>query len=304
MKVNMNGSFLTINDFDFPKTIINEVEIRRFTSEDGFMQLGVELLKEIATISSTLSCAYKLDEHHNPRKWTRNEAILGGLMIRIVKLQSGLLDQICQQRLELAFIISRCLNESLINLEYLLEKDSDEAYNEFIEYSLREEKRLLNRINNNIKLRGSELPIERRMKESIEGVFKTSQFKIEDVHEENKTPWGQTIYRRAEKIGLQDAFFALFSLPSHFVHGNWQDLISHHLEHKDGEFSPSPEWKRPRPQILSSTIVVCARVNKLYLNKTLPLCADSKQIQELIDDILIRTKKLDDLHEEYLQQRK
>lgn len=294
---------LTLNDFEFPRTKVNIEEIKIFDSEDQFMSLAVELLKEVGQITALLSCTYRLDQDSNPRKWKRNEAILGGLMVRINKLQRALLDQICQNRLEIADIIFRCLAESLINLEYLLKRGDDNLFDEYIEYSLREEKRLLNRINENIANRGYKLPIESSMISSINRAFKTSSFSPEQVDETQWKPWGEKIYERAKSIGMEDVYFALFSLPSHSVHGNWQDLISHHLEYEKGEFSPRIKWAHSKPQLPFVTALLSADSNKLYLNEIIQECPDKDQITSLLDDIILRIRVADELHEQFLSQR-
>ena len=130
---------LTLNDFEFPKTKVNVEEIRKFASEDQFMSLAVELLKEVAQITALLACTYRLDSEGNPRKWKRNEAVVGGLMVRISKLQMAFLDQMCQNRMEIANIISRSLAEGIFNLIYLLKNRSDELFDEYIDYSLKTE---------------------------------------------------------------------------------------------------------------------------------------------------------------------
>lgn len=293
---------LTLNDFEFPRTKVNIKEIKKFDSEDQFMSLAVELFKEVCQITALLSCTYRLDQDGNPRKWARNEAILGGLMVRTSKLQLALLDQICQKHLEIAFIIDRCLSESLINLKYLLQRDNDNLFDEYIEYSLREEKRLLKRIEENITKRGHELPIESRMIDSIRQAFKTSSFTPEQVDETKWKPWGEKIYERAKSIGMEDAYFALFSLPSHSVHGNWQDLISYHLKYEKGEFSPEIQWGYPRPQLLFTAALLSADINKLFLNKTIQECPDKDQIDILLGDIIIRVRVADELHEQFLNQ--
>ena len=292
---------LTLNDFKLPRTKVDIEEIKKFDSEEQFMSLAVDLLKEVGQITAILSCAYRLDERHNPRKWTRNEAILGGLMIRINKLQSGLLDQICQKRLEISIILFRCLAESIINLKYLLKKNSEEIFDEYIEYSLREEKRLLNKITQNINRRGHELPIESRMKRSINLAFQTSSFSPTQVDETKWKPWGEKIYKRAKSIDMEEAYFALFSLPSHAVHGNWQDLITYHLEYENGEFSPKTQWGYPRPQPLFVAALLSAEINRLYLDKIIPECTDKEQISKQLDDIILRIRVADEMHEQFLQ---
>lgn len=292
---------LTLNDFKFPKTKVDIAEIQKFDSESKFMSLAVELFKEVGKIMALLACSYRLDENNNPRKWTRNEAILGGLMVRISKLGIGILDQTCQKRLEIAHILFRCFGESIINLIYLLKNKKEELFNEYIEYSLREEKRLLNKIDQNITKRGYELPIEGRMKCSIDESFKTSSFSFEQVDDTKWTPWGEKIYERAENIGMQEQYFALFSLPSHAVHGNWQELIMYHLEDENGKFSPRTDWNRPRPQYLFVSALISANANKLYLNEIMPKCPDKDEINKLLDDIIVRIHVVDEMHEKFLQ---
>lgn len=299
----MEESPFTINDFEFPRTEVDIEEIKKFNSGDQFMSLAVELFKEVNQITALLSCTYRLDQDGNPRKWTRNEAILGGLMVRIAKLQLALLDQTCQKRLEIAYLICRCLEESLINLRYLLQRDNDDLFDEYIEYSLREEKRLLNRIQKNITKRGYELPIESRMISSINRAFKISSFLPEQVNETKWKPWGEKIYERSKSIGWKDLYFALFSLPSHTVHGNWQDLITYHLEYKKGEFSPKIKWTHPEPQLLFTAALLSADSNKLYLNEIIQECPDKDQVNNLLDDIILRVRMADELHEQFLNQK-
>lgn len=297
----MKGIPLVLSDLKLQRTNVDVKEIKKFNSEEQFISLAVELFKEVSQITVILSCTCRLNEKNNPRKWTRNEAILGGLMVRISKLQRGLLDQICQKRLEIALILFRCLAESLINLRYLLKKNSEEIYSNYIEYSLREEKRLLNKINQNINKRGYELHIEGRMKYSINRAFQTSSFSPTQVDETKWKPWGEKIYERAKSIEMEDEYFALFSLPSHSVHGNWQDLITYHLENENGEFSPKAQWGHPRPQPVFAAALLSAETNRLYLDEIISNCSDKEQIDKLLDDIIIRIQVADELHEQFLQ---
>ena len=297
----MKESSLTLEDFKIPRTKIDIEEINKFDSEEKFMSLAVELFKEVSQITSILLCIERIDSKNNPRKWKRNEAILGGLMVRFTKLQTGYLDQICQKRMEIANILFRCLGESIINLKYLLTKSTDYLFDEYIEYSLRQEKRFLNRIQKNIAKRGSEIPVETRMKQSIERYLKISSFSVEQIDEKKWKPWGEKIYDRAKKIDMEDLYIALFSLPSHSVHGNWQDLLTFHLEYENGEFSPKMQWGYPRPHPLFAITLLTVEINKLYLDEIISDCADKDKINKMLDDIFLRTFKVDELHEQFLQ---
>src|SRR3712207_6170805 len=99
---------------------VDEEVISTFEREGKFTSLAVELLKETAIWTSILACSNPVDQAGNPRRWTRDEAVIMGLMIRLAKLQSGFLDQVCQRRREIADIIFRPLIETIINIMYLL----------------------------------------------------------------------------------------------------------------------------------------------------------------------------------------
>lgn len=293
---------LTLNDFEFPRTKVNVEEIRRFNTEDQFTALAVELLKEVAQITTLLACTYRLDNEGNPKKWRRNEAIVGGLMVRISKLQGAFLDQICQNRLEIANIIERSLAEGIFNLIYLLKNSSDELFDEYIEYSLKTEKELLNRIRENIGNRGYELPIETRMISSIERVFNISCYPFEQVREKRRNPWGKSIYNRLKDLGMENMYLVFVGLLSHSVHGNWQDLIDNHLEYQDGDFSPKISWGHARPQPIFTASILSIEAIKLYLDKIVEECPDKDRIKELSNDVLIRIRMADELHEQFLNQ--
>ena len=114
--------------------------LKKAENESEFTSLAVELFKELAQYFSIISRSYSMDDNNTPKLWNSNEAILSGLMIRIVKLMKGFLEHFCKNENLIMEIISRSLVESAINLLYLLRKNSDELYDEFVKYSLRNEK--------------------------------------------------------------------------------------------------------------------------------------------------------------------
>lgn len=291
---------LNLSSFSFEKTTINLDEIKSYQTESQFIGLAVELFKEVGIITNVLSCAFKGDANNTPQQWDRDEAILGGLMIRLTKLQSGFLDQVCQKRRELVEILSRCLAETIINLTYLLNGKSSKLFDEFVEYSLREEKRMLNRVNQNIKERGNELPIEKRIKKSIDRAFKLSLLTPEQVDESNYEPWGEKIYKRAKAAKIEYVY-DVFSSHNHYVHGNWQDLLFHHIDDVGNRFIPKPDWSYIRPQPIFALAIFSVDVDRLYLFQNFPDGKDKKMLTDLLDDALNRIIQVDRLHEAFLQ---
>lgn len=232
--------FLEIKDFNLEKTKVDLQELKNFQSQEQYVSIGVKLLKEAARITTLLAFTHPLDNLSKPRKWTRNEAILSGLMVRLTKLQLGIKDATEKQRMEIVHILFRCLAETVINLKYILikGKESEDIYEEYMQYSLQEEQRLLDVIDSNVRSRGEEIPLERQMRRSILQSFEDSGLVPSNAIRTRRKGWSGTLFDRASAIGMKDAYLGIFGLPSHVVYGNWQDLLMYHIDRDGEEFSP------------------------------------------------------------------
>jgi uncharacterized protein DUF5677 len=116
-----------------------------FTSEDDFNRLTVELLIEVGSficVAGNLMPA-------TTRRWDRNQAVLGGHLVRLYKLLNALLDQICQHRREITFIIARLVFECIVNFRFLMKFGDASMYDSYVRYSLRQERRLYEYYQNN-----------------------------------------------------------------------------------------------------------------------------------------------------------
>jgi len=124
-------------------------------------------------------------------------------LVRLYKLISALLDQICQRRRETTFILSRLAFETIVNLAYLIEYGSPELFDEYIRYSLRQERRLYDRITANIAARGGiRLPIEDRMLASISAAAIKSGFAIVDLSPNEPKSWGKRTFVSELKLSV------------------------------------------------------------------------------------------------------
>lgn len=287
------------------KTELNQDEILKFTSEDQFISFVFGLLKEAASITSVLSNAQNMDENGTPLKWSRNEAIIGGLLVRIVKLQKGILEQTMNNQREFASIFIRCLAETVINFKYLLHNFRDTDFDSYIEYSLRTEKRLLIEVEARLEVDEKESALKaglnQRMKSSILQAFEKSGMTPEQVNERLYTPWaGKNLRDKAKEISYENGYLALFSLPSHTVHGNWQDLLEFHLTAVETGFEPRSDWAKPRPQYLSIASKMSVDACESFLDR-LPKTPLTEAMEEMLSDLQGRLGQLDFLHEEFLQ---
>lgn len=282
--------YLQIKDFNLEKTKVDLGELEKFQYREQYVSLGVELLKEGCRITTLLAFTHPLDNLNKARKWTRDEAVSSGLMVRLTKLQLGIIDATERQRMEIAHILFRCLAETVINLRYLLikGKKSENIYKEYIEHSLEEEQRLLDVINSNVQSRGEELPIEKQMRESILRSFKDSGFTLNNTKRTRQKGWSGTLFDRASAIGMKDAYLGIFGLPSHVVHGSWQDLLMYHID-DDGEgFSPRGGWAAPQPEIVLATALLSCDACEEYIDMLLAQSNDRDLVSGMVKDLLVR----------------
>jgi hypothetical protein len=75
---------------------VEDGTLAAYTSEDDFNVLTVALLKEVGSFVCVAASIFPSATKH----WSRDQAVYGGLLVRLFKLISALLDQTCQNRRE------------------------------------------------------------------------------------------------------------------------------------------------------------------------------------------------------------
>ena len=278
---------------------IDEKTIIGFESEYDFMQLSVDLTIEVGQYICLAASILPGDR----KKWSRDEAILGGHLVRLFKLISAFLDQTCQRRREMTVVIGRMAFECIINLKFLLKNASTELFKSYIHYSLKHEKRLRSDILLNIENRGGEiLNIEKRMLRSIDKAFKMSEADPDEIKSKQLKNWGgKNLFEKARDVGLDEAYLATIGGPSHSVHGNWQELLEYNIEFNEDGFVPSLDWHTPRPQLGNAICYQAIIVTIEYLNYLKYLSPQKiEEVIEKLEELLTRVQLLDELHERFL----
>lgn len=291
---------MTLDDFDFPDVSIDPVEVGTWIEEEKFLELAVELFREVSAIGSILGCIMPTAPDGTMEYWTRDQAILGGLLVRLSKLQIGFMTLTCQRQREVARLIFRSIFETAVNLIYLAEKSSPELFEAYVRYSLRTDKDLLGRIEDNVRERGHELPVEQRMKASITSLFEKSGVSIFDIDPKERSLWGGSIYQRAKDVGYGAMYLATFSMTSNEVHGNWGDLAVHHLEWTEKGYLPETRWSQPRPQEVLAAGLILADAYDRYLAANQPQSQDTDFLLERLENYKEKLSLLTHLHEEFL----
>jgi len=283
-----------------PLTKVDEALIKEFESEGDYIGLGIDLVIEVGSYVCVAANLFRNEEMN----WTRDEAILGGHLVRLFKLLDSLLDQTCKHRRETSIVLSRLVFECIVNLRYLIAHASDDLFRSYRTYSLQHELKLIEKIEANIAERqGVSLPIEDRMIRSILASFAASALTRVEVAANRQRNWsGLNLYDRARAIGLDQAYLAVFGGGSHSIHGNWQDLLEYHLEKiDDNSYRPNIHWHMPRPQILEALVTLIADALADYVNFFTG--RNAPEFIERLHDLQHRTNHLSRLHEAFLVER-
>ena len=290
---------MTLDEFKFNKIELDENVICQYIHESQFMEVCVELFKEIGNITIIISNIMNQDDDGNVIKLTRNEAIIIGNIVRLSKLIVAFIAEICEKRAEISDILSRCIFENLINLNYFLKyKNDNSIFDDYVLSSLKTEIKLYNDINKNISQRGFVVPIEDRMLKSIEITVSESDFKIDEVLETKKK--FKSIYEKARDVFGEKSYLYLISLPSHAVHGNWQELLVHNLIIDKEGFLPNDDWSHPRPQTINAIAKFSIEFLINYIKSELVECNDKEFLLELLQYHYDTNIKLNSLHEQFL----
>lgn len=284
---------------DVKRVDVDPTKLEGFSSEEDFNGLSVDLLVEVG---SYVCIAYSLLPA-STKRWNRDQAIIGGNMVRLYKLICALLDQTCQRRRMTAFIFGRLAFETIVNIAYLIEFGSPELFDLYVQHSLKHERRLYDRIRENIAARGGEeLQIETRMLASIDRACRKSGVTISNIKASGAGNWGgKNLYEKAEAVGLNYIYLGVFGGPSRNVHGSWADLMEYHLDYEDDEqlsFAPEPLWHRPRPQLLFTIARLTVPVVQRYFAH---VTAEPDVFADELQDLAERISTADSAHELFLQ---
>jgi hypothetical protein len=278
------------------RTAVDPQLVNAFKRERQHLVLASDLLRECAQWTVILGSGRRGELE----PWDTREAILAGHLVRLSKLLRALLLNAKDQEGELAWIALRITTECIINLRFLLSNLSDELLRSYLHYSLQHERALQWIIERNIRERGHRLPIEERMMRSIARTFRNSQVLQDDLPRPRIRNWAnRTLREKAESLGLEEPYKLLVAGASRNVHGDWQDLLQHHLTVKaPGQFEPRFEEATVRPQAFYAIAVLAipALIEYVrFLN-----VAESGEFESRLAELDTRVRVADALHEQYL----
>jgi hypothetical protein len=269
-------------------------DVNEFSDYHQFMDASVELLKQTIELLWILIGVGYCDDNGEPKIISKEEAVVAGNINRYIKLNTSFLQNICEGKIEIASILSRCVGETYVNAKYLLSNSEERVIKNYIKYSLITEKALWNTIRENIENRGGDTEhIEMRMNNSIQRSFDKSDFELDEVSRSSK--W-KSISKRANEVAGDEFYSVFYGIGSHSIHGNWQDILTYHLKSSDDGFILNLQWNGPQPQLIDATVLM-----NLDLVESLAEEFKKPEIIEIKEELIDYQIDLIEAHEKYLK---
>lgn len=284
--------FSTIKKID-----VSESEINSYKSESEFSFLGVEIAKEVGQI---FAIVLNISTDGN-FKYKRNKAVIYALGNRMLKLLLSVIENYCNLKTEIVQIINRCLIEAYIDASSLMNSDTDKIFDEYIKYTLKDDIKLYKTIKEQVKNRGFELAIEKRMIASIEHYCNEANLKIEDIANLKQRSWGgNSIYDRFKNCN-RELLYEAYRMCGHSVHGGWVNMLMFDLIKEDEEYVIKTESCEPTVKILIPILIFLCDFIQNFINYNFG-SPTREELLPRIKDLENRLIKINRLHEKAISE--
>jgi len=287
-----------VHDYLGEPVKVDDSVLKECSDKSSFSPLAFELYKETVGVLAVCSHAY-VGTTTESFALPRNQAICAGLLVRIAKFMTAVVSLVADNshRADVVFALNRSITESATNLRFLVFKNEDRFYDQFVKFNLAPERETYDLIHKNIEERGGRvLPIEQRMLTSIEKACRLSGIPISEVPAK-AGDWGGGFRNRLIALGEGEWYSLIQRLPSHAVHGTWVDLVQHHLTEVEGGFQPDPEWSRVDSRLMLPVCILVLAAARAYVKAFFEPLPELKPLNERIEDLERRIVAVDRAHE-------
>lgn len=269
-----------------------ELDLATITTPSDYEEAAFELLRETSMLVVTLAHAIP------QRPFGRDEAIRRGLVKRLGLLGKSLLSDICHNSGYQQEVLAREIVEAAANYLYLVADDgSGGRYDAYVLNTLAEEKASLAIVAAQVKERGGDsLPIEKRMRRSIERMASAAGFDYDEVPGKGKIGWPSAIDRLA---ALGPVAYMPYRTGSNSIHSGWTALLLRDIAEVEGGFTLE-NGPSPAVQSMTSAAIIIAETASRYLEAD---GTDAKRhwFETRLADVAERTWALDQAHEGFMQ---
>jgi|GEM_PF-2120297 len=281
---------IALTEADLPKPY--GLELSSLKDENGYEEAAFELLKE-----ASMTVVWLMGRIPST-PFERNEAIRRGLVKRLNLLGKSLLSDISNNSGYQQLQIVRQIVETASNYFYLSEDDASGArHDAYVKNSLAEEKANLLFIAEQIKKRGGDsLPIEERMRRSMERKASVAGIDLDSVPSKKEIDWPSAEERLK---ALSPTAYPSYRGGSSALHAGWSVLLSQDIEEVEGGFSLDKQFG-PRVQPMTAAGQLIAETAVHYLERE----GDEAEKAWFLDRLAAvaqKIRELDEAHERFIQ---
>ncbi len=262
--------------FDWPK--LSETDDRT-----DFDEISWHLLARVGRLCEVLIDA--VERSPQGRQLTLDQAVVGGLTVRMAKLTRAIFDSTQVDESEAHSPLSRCLGETAITLRWLVWKNDPDSYRRFRADSFARFRRVLEDMDAS---KAAEDEPSRIMREAverhIEAELAAAEIGWDDVPK-SPNSWGPKLRQRFEDLDQESLYEMLFVLHSSYVHPTWHEIRAFHLATEDGHVRLDNSYAGMAPIaafVLARLVVEACR----DAASTLPNVLDTEAFEDVADRTL------------------
>lgn len=242
---------------------------------------------------------------HTQKGYSKNEAIIYGLLMRICKMLCFQRRLVCKRVMtaNLSGLFERIIIEGNVNLQYFILNYKDSLLNAFRLNSLKPEAYFEEAINSDVSNNNGEISAwQSKLLSSIYNTYDKAGSSYEEVKKTKAKLPG--IRERFSATGNQKLYDIAYRTKCHDIHGDWVDFTQNYLlyDTKSKTFAPDfRDYEADLRQLNPQLIVCCETLIKLirdFPDHGLPydLCNEIFKDQQLIFI-------LEDMHVNFLNKR-
>ena len=218
---------------DLPPIAVDFEALRLTDDRWDFDLLGFEMLARAGRMAEQVGAG--VARATPPTGLTLDEAVVGGLLIRLTKLVRALFDSTQADQSEAHLALSRCVAETALTLRWLVEHGTAEHLRRFRADSFAQWRRELARMQQVGS--GSEDDVQRltrqKVEEQVGHELLAAGLSWDDVPAIPNS-WGPDLRQRCQAFDQEWIYHSLFASHSAYVHPSWHEIRAFHLA-TDGE---------------------------------------------------------------------
>jgi len=276
--------------------VVDLSDLQGADSEEPFIHASFDLLRDAAGLMTAIAGLRRDNQPESGLE--RNQAILVGHMVKLVKLARALVRQLSDGHDgDLQLPIFREALESIATVHYLLDDDgSGKRFDAYVNDSMIAEREFKKDVDDQIARRGMMLPIEKRILSSIASSFEAAGVRENSLPSRKVNGW-PSAEKRVRDLG--PTAYSAYRMGSNAVHGAFSDIEKNHLVRKGDGFELILEPVKFRPQPLLAISLLMNDVMLSYLSVWVPEAQES--FTKRLMNLRTKLNNVDTWHENYLQ---